>query len=121
MVMRPPSSEPNASGISSWEGGVPSRLAMWKATGRRIASAPTFLMKVDMSVTASPRTNTCVRTDLKYGLSGRNASSATPERATAALTATMTTTSSLKPENAFSADTIPTITAADNASMATRS
>ena len=55
----------------------------------------------------------------------RTARSTTPERATAALTtsalATMMTMSSLKPENALLAGTMPAAIAASKASTATRS
>jgi hypothetical protein len=58
-VIKPPMSEPKASGIRSCDGEVPERLASWNATGMRIASAPTFLMKVDSRITARTRVKTC--------------------------------------------------------------
>ena len=53
-VIRPPSSEPKAIGISRLEGEVPVRRASWNAIGIMIASAPTFLTKADSSVTRRP-------------------------------------------------------------------
>ena len=47
--------------FSDREAGVPVRLAIWNATGIRIARAPTFLMKVDSTITARTRTKTCDR------------------------------------------------------------
>ena len=55
-VTMPPSSEPNAIGISIAEGGVPVRRASWKATGIIIASAPIFLTKPDRAATTAVST-----------------------------------------------------------------
>ena len=60
-VIRPPSSEPKAIGISRQEGDVPVRRASWNATGIKIASAPMFLTKADSSVTDATSTSTCER------------------------------------------------------------
>ncbi len=51
-VIRPLSSEPNASGISNAEGGLLARLASRIATGMSRASAPTLFMKLDITATA---------------------------------------------------------------------
>ena len=52
-VISPPSSEPNAIGIRNMEGDTPERLAIWKAIGIMIASAPMFFTKADSTVTIS--------------------------------------------------------------------
>ena len=124
-VISPPSSEPNASGISTAEAGVPARRACWNTIGIRIASAPTFLTKAERIVTTPTSTTTCRPTVSRCGATGAISRSVMPDRATAALTrsavATMMTMSSPKPANAWSAGTIPTATAHSRASIATRS
>ena len=124
-VTMPPSSEPNAIGISREDGEVPVRRASWKATGISIASAPIFLTKAESSVTEPTRATICRVMVVRYGPSKRTARSTTPERATAALTtsalATMMTMSSLKPVKALLGGTMPTATEASRASTATRS
>jgi hypothetical protein len=124
-VIRPPRSEPKDSGMRSCEGEVPERFANCSATGISIASAPTFLMNVESTMTANTSTKTCERVVLRYGASGRITISVMPDLATAALTtsaeATMITTSSLKPEKASLGGTIPQKTEATSASIATTS
>ena len=124
-VIVPPSSEPNASGMSSSEGEQFERLAICSAIGIIIASAPMFFTNAESSVTAPTSTRICARGELMCGAIGCNASSMIPERATPALTisapATMTTISSLKPLNAWSAGTTPISTATSNDTPATRS
>ncbi len=125
IVARPPSNEPNDSGISSWEGGVRLRLPICRAIGRKMASAPTFLMKADKKVTVDTMTGTCTLRFLRWRAIGRISLSTTPERLIAALTTrtepTMMTMSSLKPLKARSSGTMPTITAANSDVTATRS
>ncbi len=82
----PPSSEPNAIGISMAEGGVPLRRAGWKATGIIIASAPIFFTKPDKAATTAVRTKIWMVGVVSHGAMGRNAASILPERSTAALT-----------------------------------
>ena len=60
-VMRPPSSEAKAIGIRNTEGETPERLAIWKAIGIIMASAPMFFTKADSTVTMATRTSSCVR------------------------------------------------------------
>ena len=89
------------------------------------APPPMFFTNADSSATAPTRTSICRRNEVTCGAIGCNATSMMPERATAALTisapATMTTISSLKPLNAWSAGTTPTSTATSSATPATRS
>jgi hypothetical protein len=124
-VTLPPSRAPNDMGISKDDGEVPVRRASWKAIGISMASAPIFLTKADSSVTEPTSAMTCRLMVIRYGPSQRTARSMTPERAAAALTtsalATMMTMSSLKPEKALFAGTIPTPTTARSATRATRS
>jgi hypothetical protein len=124
-VIRPPSSEPNDIGISSFDTGVPVLRSSWKATGMNVASAPMFFTRAETSVTEETSTTTWRLMVVRNGRTPRNRTSTTPDRATAALTtsaeATITTTSSAKPENARSAGTMPTATDASSASRATRS
>ena len=124
-VIVPPNSEPKAIGIRRLDGEVPVRRASWNAIGIMIASAPTFLTKADSSVTTPTSTRICRCTVTRCGASGEIKRSAMPDLATAALTrsalATMTTISSPKPVNAWSAGTMPTAIAASSASIATRS
>ena len=49
------------------DGGVLFRRAIWKATGMSIASAPMFLTKADIAVTARTRTKTCIWVVVAYG------------------------------------------------------
>ncbi len=125
MVTSPPSREAKAMGISSAEAGVPVRRASCIATGRKIASAPTFLQNTDSSPTEATSTGTCV-----WGVRRRRSTlaisvSITPERAMAALTIraapTMMTMSSEKPSKAWRAGTSPVTTEANSAISATRS
>ena len=124
-VIVPPSSAPNDIGISSEEGEVFVRRASWKATGISIASAPIFLTKADIRVTAPVSAITCCVGETSSEPSARIGRSMTPERATAALTtsaeATMMTISSPNPLKAFSGGTMPATTAVSSVTMATRS
>ena len=124
-VTMPPTSEPNAIGISSLDGELPVRRASCMATGMKIASAPTFLVTMDSSVVATTRAGTCRASVFRWGSSGRISSSTTPDRAIAELTtraqATMMTTSSAKPWNAWAGLTMPQSTLASKAMSATRS
>ena len=56
----PPSSEPNASGISSNEGERPASLDIHTATGINSANAPTLLIKPEQSATTAVRVSTCM-------------------------------------------------------------
>ena len=85
-VIRPPSSEPKAIGISRLDGEVPVRRASWNAIGIMIARAPTFLTKADSSVTTPTSTRICRCTVTRCGASGAINRSAMPDLATAALT-----------------------------------
>ncbi len=58
-VTMPPTSEPNAIGMSSLDADVPVRRASWSATGMKIAGAPTFLLTIDITVTATTSAGTC--------------------------------------------------------------
>ena len=103
-VMMPPSSEPDASGISTRDGGFSVRRATWSAIGMKIASAPMFFMNAESAVTAEASTATCMPLVRIRGTSGFIRVSTRPERPMAALTTradpTMMTISSLKPLNA---------------------
>ena len=59
-VIRPPSREPNASGMSTRDTGFWVRRATCIAIGMKMASAPMFLMKADSAVTADASTATCM-------------------------------------------------------------
>ena len=124
-VTIPPISEPKAMGISMKDRGVPVRRDSCAATGISMASAPTFLVIIDRTVTAETSTVTCACAPLRLRSSGRIAVSTAPERATAAETrraaATMITTSSPKPEKASSAGMMPIRTPVSSARRATRS
>ena len=124
-VISPPSSEPNASGISTRDAGFSVRRATCSAIGMKIASAPMFLMKADSAVTAEASTATCMTLVCIRGTSGFIRVSTRPERPIAALTTsaepTMMTMSSLKPRKASSGLTMPQAIEASSASRATRS
>ena len=60
-VIVPPSSEPNAIGISSIDGERFERLAICSAIGIIIASAPMFFTNADSSATAPTSTRICTR------------------------------------------------------------
>jgi hypothetical protein len=124
-VMSPPSSEPNARGISTRDGGFPVRRATWSAIGMKIARAPMFFMKAESAVTADASTATCIALVVIRGLNGFIRVSMSPERPMAALTTraepTMTTISLLKPRKASGAGTMPQATDARRAKSATRS
>jgi hypothetical protein len=85
-VIRPPSSEPNDIGISSFDTGVPVLRSSWKATGMNIASAPMFFTRAETSVTEETSTTTWRLMVVRNGRTPRNRTSTTPDRATAALT-----------------------------------
>lgn len=112
-------------GIKSEEGEVPLRRASWKAIGMVMASAPTFFTKAERRVTEPTSAAIWRWIVTRRGPSERATRSITPERATAALTTsalpTIMTMSSLKPVNARSGGTMPTMTAASKAIPATRS
>jgi len=124
-VISPPSSEPKASGISTREAGFWLRRATCTAIGMKIASAPTFLMNAESTVTAETSTATCMALVCIRGTSGFISVSITPDRPIAALTtraeATMITMSSLKPRKASAGLTMPQAIDANSASKATRS
>ncbi len=124
-VTRPPISEPKAIGIRSWETDVPFLRETCAAIGMNMASAPTFFVTIDKSVTAPTSTKTCRRAVRICGINGRMMSSTTPERAIAALTrsaaTTITTTSSANPEKALFTGTMPVRTPASSPSSAIRS
>ena len=112
-------------GMSRAEGGVPVRRASCKATGIRIASAPTFFDTMESSITAPAMAVTWVCTVRSRGSSGRIRPSTAPERAMASLTtraaAMMTTISLAKPSNARSGGTMPISSPTSRAASATRS
>ena len=64
-VASPPTSEPKESGMRNSEAERPPRWANWKATGRKIARAPIFLMKAENAVTSATSTPTCRSGDLR--------------------------------------------------------
>ena len=103
-VIEPPSRDAKASGIRNSEGDRSLRRATWKATGIKIASAPTFFTKAERAVTQATRTPTCREDDRNSGVSQRTMTSTAPDRAIAALTisapAISGTTGFEKPENA---------------------
>ena len=117
--------EADAIGIRSAEGEVLVRRASCSATGMKIASAPTFLVAIDSSITNPASTGTCTCTVRRRGVIGRIADSTMPDLAMAALTtraaAMMMTTSSEKPSKALRAGTTPIATPTTRAAMATRS
>jgi hypothetical protein len=113
-VMRPPSSEPNAIGISMQEGEVRERFAIWKAAGISMASAPIFFTIAGEEGDRADEDDELRAHASKPPVTRPSAASTMPERATAALItsadATMMTMSSAKPEKALSAGTMPTST-----------
>ena len=103
-VIEPPSRDAKASGIRNSEGDRSLRRATWKATGIKIASAPTFFTKAERAVTQATRTPTCREDDRNSGVNQRTRTSTAPDRAIAALTISAPpisgTTGFEKPENA---------------------
>src|SRR5438874_12469428 len=85
-VIEPPSSEAKASGIRNSEGDRSLRPATWKATGIKIASAPTFFTKAEREATQATSTPTCKEEERNNGVSQRTRISTAPEREIAALT-----------------------------------
>ncbi len=124
-VTSPPSSEAKDIGMSSRPGDTPVRRAIWSATGIIIASAPTFLVTIEMSMVMMTSTGTCACSVLSLGRSGRIAASTTPERAIAALTTSaapmIITISFENPSNARLAGTTPISTPASSTPSDTRS
>jgi hypothetical protein len=124
-VTRPPRSDRKAIGIRMDEDDVPVVRDTRRATGMRIASAPTFLVSIDSKAVAPEKAATCVGTVRRRDNKGRRRSSATPDLATAALItsaeAMITTTSLVNPEKACLAGTTPTMIPARSALKATRS
>ena len=101
------------------------RRAVCSATGIRIARAPTFLVIIDRSATATVNIGASADSRFTRASSGRSSASISPLRAKAALTtravAMITTTSFLKPSNADFAGTTPISTPASTEHRAIRS
>jgi hypothetical protein len=124
-VIIPPMSEPKASGINSSEGERSARRAACIATGRKIASAPTFFISAESTVTPAVRTPTMRSRERISGAATWRARSTIPDLPIAALTTSteaMSGSSGLpNPENAFCCGTTPAATAASSANSATTS
>ncbi len=62
----PPSSEPNAIGISRIDGERLERFAIWNAIGIIMASAPMFFTNADSTATAPASTRSCKAADVMW-------------------------------------------------------
>ena len=124
-VMVPPINEAKAMGINTRCELLRWRRASCAATGMKIARAPMFFIRADITATVPPRKAIWRPGVFRWGATGRTRTSTTPERATPALTTRaepiMITISSANPLNAFSAGTRPVKTAASSARTATTS
>ena len=124
-VISPPRRDANAIGIRKTDGLVSFFLAIWKAAGISMASAPTFLTSADATPTELVSSSNWERTRVTRRDTKLSATSIAPERCTAAdmtsAEATMITMSSEKPLNASSGLTSPIATAASSAMIAVMS
>ncbi len=124
-VIMPPISEPKASGMRNCDGERPLRSAAWIATGRKIASAPTFFIIAERTVTAATRTKAMRSSERISGAMKCSSRSMTPDLPMAVLTTSTDAISGksglLKPLNALLVVTMPQPIAASSATNATRS
>ena len=119
-----PAWAPNTSGMSSCDGGRPSRTAMTTTTGSRAATAPFTLMSA-----VSPATSSIIRTSSRVRLSPTRAMSSWPAQAvtpvasrpslTTNRAAMKMTAGSPKPASAWSRSRTPVKYSASDAPMAT--
>ena len=124
-VIRPPSRVPKESGIKRWLAGRPRSKALFNATGRISASAPTLFMKAEQSAPRPLMVKTCRVGCAVNGCRLRAAHSTMPEwrkaRDSTRTAATVITAGWPKPMKASSAGTRSLSTAANRASTATTS